>query len=394
MQEVHERLGHIASNSIRQMIKDGTVVGVTLDEAHESMGTCDSCEYAKLTRKPIGKLRNPLRQSKLGDEVHTDLWGPSPVQTGGHNHYYASFTDDYTRYTKLYLQKVKSDMFDSYQAFEGWFVTQFNTKVKRLRSDRGGEYLSTEFTKHLKLKGTECRVTVHDTPEHNGVAERLNRTLVERVRALIHASGMPKSLWGEAIMHATWVKNRTSTRRLGKKTPYEMLYQKKPNLENVPVWGCRVKVHDTSGSKLDMRARDGHWVSFDPESDGHCIYFPDRGIIGVERSVVFEQREREVPVMPLTASVQGEQRVVSGQQNPPHTDDQHTSPSDQTSDDAPTSSNANTDHLGPNFETPDPQPPLRRSTRQRFESEYFRRLREGEGPLTASSRERLPPQQR
>ena len=68
--------------------------------------------------------------------------------------------------------------------------------------------------------------------------------------------------------------------------------------------------------------------------------------------------------MPLTASVQGEQRVISGQQNPPHTDDQHASPSDQTSDDTPTFSNADTDHLGPNFETPDPQPPLRCSTCQ------------------------------
>jgi len=120
------------------------------------MGTCDSCEYAKLTRKPIGKLHDPLRQSKLGDEVHTDLWGPSPVQTGGHSRYYASFTDNYTCFTKLYLLKAKSDTFDLYQVFESWLVTQFNTKVKRLHSDCGGEYLSAEFTRHLKLKGTEC----------------------------------------------------------------------------------------------------------------------------------------------------------------------------------------------------------------------------------------------
>ena len=211
MQEVHERLGHIAPDSIRQMIQDGTVTSITLDEAHKLMGTCDSCEYAKLMRKPIGKLHDPLRQSNLGDEIHIDLWGPSPVQTGRHSRYYASFTDNYTWYTQLYLQKAKSDTFDSYQAFEAWLSTQFNTKVKRLRSDRGGEYLSMEFTKYLKSKGTERRVTVHDTPEHNGVVKRLNRTLVERVHAMMHASSMPKSLWGEAVMHATWVKNHTST---------------------------------------------------------------------------------------------------------------------------------------------------------------------------------------
>ena len=295
MEEVHARLGHIAPDSIRQMIKDGTITGITLDEAHKTMGTCNSCKYTKLTHKPIGKIHGPLRQTKLGDKVHTDLWGPSPVQTGGHSCYYASFTDDYTRFTQLYLQKAKLDTFNSYQAYEAWLSTQFSTKIKRLHSDRGGEYLSAEFTNYLKLKGTEHRVTMHDTPEHNRVAERLNRTLVERVHAMIHVSGLPKSLWGEAVMHATWVKNHTSTCHLGKKTPYEMLYSKKPNLKKVPVWGCRVKVHDMLGTKLDMRAHDGHWVGFDPKSDGHCIYFPDRSTIGIERSIAFEQHEVPVP---------------------------------------------------------------------------------------------------
>ncbi|KIN96429.1 hypothetical protein M404DRAFT_163100 [Pisolithus tinctorius Marx 270] len=71
-------------------------------------------------------------------------------------------------------------------------------------------------------------------------------------------------------MHTTWLKNCLSTRHLGTKTPYKMLYQRPPNLSRIPVWGCHVKVHDTSGSKLDI-----HWVGFDPESDGHCIYWPD-----------------------------------------------------------------------------------------------------------------------
>ena len=185
------------------MIKDRTITGITLDEAHKTMGTCDSCEYTKLTHKPIGKIRDPLQQVKLGDEVHTDLWGPSPVQTGGHSHYYALFMDDYTHFTQLYLQKAKSDTFDSYQAYKAWLSTQFSAKIKRLHSDHSREYLSAEFTNYLKSKGTKRRVTVHDTPEHNGVAERLNQMLVEHVHTMTHASGLPKSLWGEVIMHAT-----------------------------------------------------------------------------------------------------------------------------------------------------------------------------------------------
>ena len=207
MTELHSRLGHIAPEAIRQMLKDNIIVGLRLDPMHTTMGSCESCEYAKATRKAIGKIRNPPRREHIGDEVHSDLWGPSPVLTGGQNQYYVSFTDDHTRFTKLYLQKLKSDTFESYLHFEAWLRTQFNTPLKRLRSDRGGEYLSDKFSKHLKANGTERKLTVHDTPEHNGLAEQLNRRYIERTCAMLHASGLPKSLWGEAIMHANWLKN-------------------------------------------------------------------------------------------------------------------------------------------------------------------------------------------
>ena len=141
--------------------------------------------------------------------------------------------------------------------FEAWLRTQFNTPLKRLHSDRGGEYLSDKFSKHLKANGTERKLTVHDTPEHNGLAEQLNRRYIERTRAMLHASGLPKSLWGEAIMHANWLKNRSSTRALNGKTPFEMLYRQKPNLLGLPIWGSSIWVHDPTGSKLDMRAREG-----------------------------------------------------------------------------------------------------------------------------------------
>ncbi|KIJ10075.1 hypothetical protein PAXINDRAFT_86574, partial [Paxillus involutus ATCC 200175] len=80
MEEIHVRLGHLAPDTIHKMLRDGTITGLTLDPAHTTMGSCDACEYAKATRKAIGKVRDPPRHEKFGDEVHTDLWGPSPVQ--------------------------------------------------------------------------------------------------------------------------------------------------------------------------------------------------------------------------------------------------------------------------------------------------------------------------
>ena len=161
--------------------------------------------------------------------------------------------------------------------------------MKQLHSDRGGEYLSDDFTHHLKSKSTEWKLITHNTPEHNGVAERLNRTLVERVRTILHDSGLLKNLWREALLHIVWVKNRSATRALDGKTPYEMLYGKKPNLGDLPRWGAKCWVLDRSGSKLDDRARKGHWVGFDAKSTAHRIYLPDRHIVVVECNVTFQK---------------------------------------------------------------------------------------------------------
>ncbi|KAG6329980.1 hypothetical protein ID866_9109 [Astraeus odoratus] len=73
MVEVHARLGHTAPKSIRQMLKAGTITGIKCDPGHTMMGSCDSCEYAKATRKSIGKVRDPPRCVQCGEEIHTDL---------------------------------------------------------------------------------------------------------------------------------------------------------------------------------------------------------------------------------------------------------------------------------------------------------------------------------
>ena len=73
---------------------------------------------------------------------------------------------------------------------------------------------------------------MHNTPEQNGVAERLNRTLVKKSRVMLLESNLSKSLWGDAILHANYLKNRTHTRSLPDKTPYEMVHGKKLNLHD------------------------------------------------------------------------------------------------------------------------------------------------------------------
>jgi hypothetical protein len=299
--ELHRRLGHISHDRAKLLVAKGLVEGVILDLQSEA-SVCESCEWAKGTRKVIVKAREGERCGTVGDEIHSDLWGPAPVETLGKKRYYISFTDDHTRYTNVYFLHTKDEAFKFYRFYEAWLSTQYHVRIKCLNSDRGGEYLLKEFSDHLKKAGTTRRLTVHDTPEHNGVAERGNRTNLEIVRAMLHDSGLPKFLWAEAVSHAVYLRNRTWTRAIGNATPYELLNGSKPDLKLIQPWGCKVRVHDTGGSKLDARSKVGRWVGFDPDTkDGHRIYWPDRRTVSVERSVKFNFTDEViVGVLPAT----------------------------------------------------------------------------------------------
>ena len=179
--ELHRRMGHIAASSARKLVESGAVKGIKLDpESKESH--CDACLFARATRLPIPSVRIRPPSANFGDEIHTDVWGPSHTPTRQGRHYFITFTDDATRYTVCFLLRTKSEAFEAYKSFEAWALTQDHCKgIKVLRSDRGGEYLSAAFSAHLAAAGTARKLTTHDTPQLNGIAERLNRTLLERI---------------------------------------------------------------------------------------------------------------------------------------------------------------------------------------------------------------------
>ena len=290
LDQFHRRMGHISPKIAQKLVDDRMVTGVRLETTPSGDPFfCESCVYAKATRKSIPKEREGKRAKVFGGEVHSDLWGPAPVESKGGKRYYITFTDDRTRLTNLYLLAKKSNAFESYKDYEAWCNTQLDAKVKILHSDRGGEYLGQEFILYLNSKGTKQKLTVHDTPQQNGVAERRNRTIVERIRALLHASGLPKSLWGEAARHVVWLMNRTSTKAVTGQTPYEAAFGKKPDLREVREWGEKVWVRVEEGNKLGGRVREGRWMGLDDQSKGVRVYWPDKRKVSIERNVYVDK---------------------------------------------------------------------------------------------------------
>jgi hypothetical protein len=186
------------------------------------------------------------------------------------------------------LLRTKDQVLKSYKSFEAWAIAQQHCNgIKVLRSDRGGKYLSNDFNEHLAAVGTVRRLTTHNTPQLNGITKQLNQMLLKRVRTLQHKAGLPKMLWGKALRHVTWLKNCMAMCALDAKTPFEVLFRTPPDLLVAHLWGCKVWVHDDTGSKLDAHMHKGWWLGFDVNSRAHRIYWPQSTTVNVERNIYF-----------------------------------------------------------------------------------------------------------
>ena len=124
-----------------------------------------------------------------------------------------------------------------------------NKKIKFLRSNRGGEYLSYAFGLHL----TQCRIvsqlTPPGTPQCNGVSEHHNRTLLEMVRSMMSLTDLPLSFWGYALETAAFMLNRAPSKSVEMR-PYELWFGKKPKLSFLKVWGCDAYLKKLQPDKL------------------------------------------------------------------------------------------------------------------------------------------------
>ena len=144
-----------------------------------------------------------------------------PVQARSGSFYFITFTDDFSRFGWVYLMRYKSEAFEKFIELKNEVEKQSGKSIKTLRSDQGGEYLSTEFTQFLKENGILAQLTPPYTPQMNGVSERRNRTLLDMVRSMMSFSKLLISLWGYALETAVRVLNVLPSKSVSS-TPYEI----------------------------------------------------------------------------------------------------------------------------------------------------------------------------
>ena len=175
----HCRLGHISENRMKRLHSDGLL---TLFD-FESYETCEACLLGKMTKMPFTGF--PERVADLLELIHTDVCGPMSTTARGGFQYFLTFTNDFSRYGYVYLMKHKSETFEKFKEFQSEVENQRGKKIKALRSDRGGEYLSHEFSNHLKSCGIVPQLTPPEMPQRNGMSERRNRTLLDMVWSMM-----------------------------------------------------------------------------------------------------------------------------------------------------------------------------------------------------------------
>ena len=165
-----------------------------------------------------------------------------------------------------------------------------NKKIKFLRYDRGGEYLSYEFVLHLKPSGIVSQLTPPGTPQRNGVSKRPNRTLLDMVRSMMSLTDLPLLFWGYVLKTDAFTFNRAPSKSV-ETTPYEPWFGKKPKLSFLKVWGCDTYVKRLKSDKLEHKSEKCVFIGYPKETVGYTFYQRSEGKIFVVKNGSFLEKE-------------------------------------------------------------------------------------------------------
>ncbi|KAK9050950.1 hypothetical protein SSX86_027575 [Deinandra increscens subsp. villosa] len=277
----HKRLGHASNSKLShiEFLKDVST--------KNKDWFCDSCAKAKHTRLPfpVGSIKT----HSCFELMHCDIWGPYRTPSTSRASYFLTVVDDYSRAVWVFLIKHKNDARECLIEFHKWVKTQFEKNIKRFRCDNGGEFTSNRMLKFYADQGIVLETTCPHTPQQNGVVERKHRHLLEVARALRFEANLPTKFWGECILTATYLINRLPSEVIENKTPYEILYNQKPDYDLLRVFGCLAyyRSTETKGDKFEPRGRPGVFVGYPRGTKGYKIYDIEHGKIMISRDVKF-----------------------------------------------------------------------------------------------------------
>ncbi|GEM11020.1 gag-Pol polyprotein [Rhodotorula toruloides] len=246
----HRRFAHLSLRSIDALARSKHVTGLKVDGSGRSKTSgshvCNVCHVARSSRLPFPRS-DSIASTPL-ELVHSDVLSINVPSLGGRR-YVVTFVDDHTRMLWVEPLARKSDVFEAFVQFKAKVENESGRQIQRFRRDNGGEYMSRTFDDMLAEHGIIRESPPPYSPQSNGVAKRVNRSIVEGIVSLLAQAGAPKTLWAEALQAFVFVKNRT--------------------------WGSRAWHTVTNGrSKLDDRAIPLIFVGYDGDTAAYRLFDP------------------------------------------------------------------------------------------------------------------------
>lgn len=232
---------------------------------------CHECQKGKMTKYSF-KSKNHSTKIIL-ELVHTDLCGPMRTQSYYGDRYFILFADDYTRLMIVMFLKEKSEAFKMFKWYKAKVEKETGKELKCLRSDRGGEFISNEFTNFCNEHGIKRQVSAPRTPQQNGIAKRRNRSIVDYARTLMIEKNVAQTYWREVVSTAVYVLNQVQLKKDTNKALYELWFGHKPTVSYFKNFGSKCFIlKDERNGKFDSKGDEGIFLGYSTKSQTYkCL---------------------------------------------------------------------------------------------------------------------------
>ncbi|CEM30707.1 unnamed protein product [Vitrella brassicaformis CCMP3155] len=220
-----------------------------------------------------------------------DICGPMPNSSPGGFQYFITHTDEYTKMVAVYMLRTRNESAAALRRLCG----EWGKTPETIRSDWAQELSAGSFEQECIDRGIKRQFSAPYTPRENGVAEPMNRTLLEKGTAILLRHGITTAFWPFAIDTAAYLRNRMPTESLSEdKTPYEMWHGRRPYLGHVRVWGCLGYVHVRKpfrAHKFAARAVPMLLIGYDGRTkDAYRMWNPKTRRVIISRDVRFLEK--------------------------------------------------------------------------------------------------------
>ena len=290
----HKRFMHVAPVTLCKINKNKALRDFSWPKSMKlTSNNCHSCLEANANHKPFKPL-NQVKAKKPLEVVHSDVC-EAPINSWGHSRYFLTFVDDYSRYCTIYFLKQKSEVLEKFKHFHVQAERETGCKLLAIKTDQGREYVNKAFDSYLSKHGIRHQMTPTYQPQCNGIAERINRTIVSLVRSTLLATKLPLQFWAELCNTAVYLRNRCTNKLNRRRTPCQLWHQskRKPSVKHLKAIGCLCFAlkSPTQQSKLKPRGIPCIMIGYDSATRSYRLWDIKAKRVINNRNVTFLEHE-------------------------------------------------------------------------------------------------------